>query len=76
MNEGLLSVKNASGRQVSLLNTSDESHPQPQPQQSSSPITAATGSFSPSEDWQQDAQQSKRKYHCIEPGCNKSFTTR
>ncbi|CAO3651254.1 unnamed protein product [Mucor hiemalis] len=73
MNEGLLSVKNASGRQVSLLNTSDE--PQPQPQSQPSPITTATGSFSPSEDWQQDAQQSKRKYHCIEPGCNKSFTT-
>lgn len=44
MNEGLLSVKNASGRQVSLLNTAEE--------------------------------ESKRKYHCTEPGCNKSFTTR
>ncbi|CEI95757.1 Putative Acetylcholinesterase [Rhizopus microsporus] len=43
MNEGLLSVKNASGRQVSLLNTAEE--------------------------------ESKRKYHCTEPGCNKSFTT-
>jgi hypothetical protein len=66
MNEGLLSVKNASGRQVSLLNSNDE--PQQQP-------TSPT-SFSSPEEWQQDAQQSKRKYHCIEPGCNKSFTTR
>lgn len=44
MNESLLSVKNASGRQVSLLNA--------------------------------PAQDTKRKYHCTEPGCNKSFTTR
>ncbi|CEP11742.1 hypothetical protein [Parasitella parasitica] len=70
MNEGLLSVKNASGRQVSLLNTSDE--------QLDSIVKTPTSpaSFSSSADeWQQDAQQSKRKYHCIEPGCNKSFTT-
>jgi hypothetical protein len=65
MSEGLLSVKNASGRQVSLLNTNDE------PSTTTSPT-----SFSSTEEWQQDAQQSKRKYHCIEPGCNKSFTTR
>lgn len=44
MNEGLLSVKNASGRHVSLLNHAEE--------------------------------DSKRKYRCCEPGCNKSFTTR
>ncbi|KAG1155730.1 hypothetical protein G6F37_008275 [Rhizopus arrhizus] len=43
MNEGLLSVKNASGRHVSLLNHAEE--------------------------------DSKRKYRCCEPGCNKSFTT-
>ncbi|KAI8085900.1 uncharacterized protein B0P05DRAFT_506827 [Gilbertella persicaria] len=60
MNEGLLSVKNASGRQVSLLNSNEE----PQPVAINTP-----------EEWQQDPQQSKRKYHCIEPGCNKSFTT-
>ncbi|GAA5805194.1 hypothetical protein EDC94DRAFT_521822 [Helicostylum pulchrum] len=63
MNEGLLSVKNASGRQVSLLNTNDE------------PQTVIRVPTSPtSEDWS-DSQQSKRKYHCVEPGCNKSFTT-
>ncbi|KAI8329025.1 hypothetical protein EDC96DRAFT_549207 [Choanephora cucurbitarum] len=49
MNEGLLSVKNASGRHVSLLNSNDEPNP---------PI-----------------EESKRKYHCTEPGCHKSFTT-
>jgi hypothetical protein len=75
MNEGLLSVKNASGRQVSLLNTTNE---EPEHQQQSSPMRVPTSptSFSSSDEWQQDAQQSKRKYHCIEPGCNKSFTTR
>lgn len=86
MNEGLLSVKNASGRQVSLLNTSDDEPEQQQqlPQQiqplhqQSPQLRAPTSptSFSSSDEWQQDAQQSKRKYHCIEPGCNKSFTTR
>jgi len=72
MNEGLLSVKNASGRQVSLLNNNDE-----QPESPSGKIPTSPTSFTSSADeWQQDAQQSKRKYHCIEPGCNKSFTTR
>lgn len=64
MNEGLLSVKNASGRQVSLLNTNDETQP---PRLPTSPAA---------DEWQQDAQQLKRKYHCIESGCRKSFTTR
>lgn len=64
MNEGLLSVKNASGRQVSLLNTSEEEE------------TSILPTSPTAEDWQQDAQLSKRKYHCIEPGCHKSFTTR
>ncbi|KAI9245431.1 hypothetical protein BY458DRAFT_466311, partial [Sporodiniella umbellata] len=43
MNDGLLSVRNASGRHVSLLNFAEE--------------------------------DSRRKYRCCEPGCNKSFTT-
>ncbi|KAI7901947.1 uncharacterized protein BX663DRAFT_93853 [Cokeromyces recurvatus] len=64
MNESLLSVKNASGRQVSLLNSNvdiEQNSPSSNEQQQ-----------------QQDTsqQQSKRKYHCTEPGCNKSFTTR
>ncbi|KAI8886231.1 hypothetical protein K501DRAFT_152621, partial [Backusella circina FSU 941] len=66
MNEALLSVKNASGRQVSLLNTAEPSARQPTSPNSYSSDEAA---------WQQDPQQSKRKYHCTEPGCNKSFTT-
>ncbi|KAI9487175.1 MAG: hypothetical protein EXX96DRAFT_68429 [Benjaminiella poitrasii] len=65
MNEGLLSVKNASGRQVSLLNSNDDLE-----QYSPSPNEQSLQQ-------QQDnsQQQSKRKYHCTEPGCNKSFTT-
>lgn len=66
MNEGLLSVKNASGRQVSLLNTSDEAQP----------VVIRIPTSPTVEEWQQDAQQLKRKYHCTEPGCHKSFTTR
>ncbi|KAG2205524.1 hypothetical protein INT47_005898 [Mucor saturninus] len=70
MNEVLLSVKNSSGRQVSLLNTSDEE------EAASRLSTSPTSPTSPTaDDWQQDAQLSKRKYHCIEPGCHKSFTT-
>ncbi|KAI8376859.1 hypothetical protein BD560DRAFT_367591 [Blakeslea trispora] len=64
MNEGLLSVKNASGRHVSLLNSNDEPH---QINVSTSPSSTSSAP----EEW----QQSKRKYHCTEPGCNKSFTT-
>ncbi|KAI8096389.1 uncharacterized protein BX664DRAFT_323892 [Halteromyces radiatus] len=44
-----LSIKDASGRQISLLNDS--------PPPSSSSFTT------------------RRRYHCTEPGCNKSFTT-
>ncbi|KAI8992283.1 hypothetical protein BDB01DRAFT_716930 [Pilobolus umbonatus] len=58
MNEGLLSSKNALGRQVSLLNQINDYQ-----------LNLSTVQDSV------DNQQQKRKYHCIEPGCNKSFTT-
>ncbi|CAO3622225.1 unnamed protein product [Cunninghamella blakesleeana] len=44
-----LSIKDATGRQISLLNNNQQNT-----------VTVVAG---------------KRKYHCIEPGCNKSFTT-
>lgn len=49
-----LSIKDAAGRQISLLNNSNNT-------QQTTTVTVIAG---------------KRKYHCIEPGCNKSFTTR
>ncbi|KAI8393922.1 uncharacterized protein BYT42DRAFT_641030 [Radiomyces spectabilis] len=49
--EAVLSIKDAAGRQINLLN---DSHP---PSANNVPIVG------------------RRKYHCLEPGCNKSFTT-
>ncbi|ORZ25238.1 hypothetical protein BCR42DRAFT_316306, partial [Absidia repens] len=56
--DSTLSVKDATGRHISLLN--DNQQPQQQQQEQPTPIPSYNG---------------KRKYHCTEPGCNKSFTT-
>ncbi|KAI8996963.1 hypothetical protein BDB01DRAFT_901429 [Pilobolus umbonatus] len=57
--ESVLSVKDASGRQFSLLNDSnnDNQHYSYRVEPINQPIS------------------SRRKYHCTDPGCNKSFTT-
>jgi hypothetical protein len=56
-----LSVKDATGRHISLLND----HQQQQEQEQEQELELSSVPFS-----------TKRKYHCAEPGCNKSFTTR
>ncbi|ORZ22253.1 hypothetical protein BCR42DRAFT_487836 [Absidia repens] len=59
--DSALSVKDATGRHISLLN---DYHQQQQYQSKRQEQPSSTSSFN-----------GKRKYHCIEPGCNKSFTT-
>lgn len=67
------SVKDANGRQISLLNNNSSNN---------------SDSYSDQNQLQRDQQYQqlltsvtvrptqRRKYHCSEPGCNKSFTTR
>lgn len=79
-----LSVKDASGRHISLLNSSspygcyytDGSTPSSGPSSPSSDedsLHMATRPHSLSS--RSSSTHSKRRYHCMEPGCNKSFTT-
>jgi hypothetical protein len=80
--ESAFLVTNASGRHINLLND-NESH-QPSiiavPSPPSSEIsdenvnTNSSCSILPTET--QNQSSNKRKYHCTEPGCTKSFTTR
>ncbi|KAI9488482.1 hypothetical protein BDB00DRAFT_982325 [Zychaea mexicana] len=68
--ESPLSIKDASGRQISLLNNStysSPSSPPPPPPAPSTDFLRATAS--------RQSSTGRRKYHCTEPGCNKSFTT-
>ncbi|SAM03060.1 hypothetical protein [Absidia glauca] len=58
--DSTLSVKDATGRHISLLND----HQQQQEQEQEQELELSSVTFS-----------TKRKYHCAEPGCNKSFTT-
>lgn len=60
MIDSALSIKNASGKTFSLLNDTSSSQPS-----ENNKLTTPTSATTP-----------KRKYHCNEPGCNKSFTTR
>ncbi|SAM03315.1 hypothetical protein [Absidia glauca] len=108
LKDSTLSVIDASGRQISLLNDNGQlagSEPgSPHSENScdeptlifNTQHTAATTTWMPpvvhstiTTDQHQQYQQlqqhqqlnhsssgSKRKYHCSEPGCNKSFTTR
>lgn len=85
--EASLSVTDASGRQISLLNSDSVNA------QTNVRTTPSTTAKHPPAHWQshqrsddndsasqqqqqQQQRQSRRKYHCSEPGCNKSFTTR
>ncbi|KAH8555492.1 hypothetical protein BGW37DRAFT_449959 [Umbelopsis sp. PMI_123] len=79
-----LSVKDASGRHISLLNSTspcgyfytDSSNTSSAP---SSPSSSDDGQHSPTRSHMATSRSSstygKRRYHCMEPGCNKSFTT-
>ena len=58
-----LSIKDACGRQISLLNDQPSQPPLPQQKQKQSTATTSTNG-------------GRRRYHCTERGCNKSFTTR
>ncbi|KAG0739736.1 hypothetical protein G6F57_009114 [Rhizopus arrhizus] len=58
-NDSVFSIKNALGRQVSLLNDTP----------------SMTSSASLNANSLNAKVDSKRKYHCAEPGCHKSFTT-
>ncbi|KAI8063605.1 hypothetical protein BC940DRAFT_335815 [Gongronella butleri] len=57
-------MKDATGRSVSLLNEPSTGSTPSAPIPAPILVTHPTTTYS-----------SKRKYHCIEPGCNKSFTT-
>ncbi|KAG2223264.1 hypothetical protein INT45_006990 [Circinella minor] len=76
-----LSIKDASGRQISLLNSSNKqsnlsySTPSPSALSSTSVTTStSTANFLRATATRQPST-GRRKYHCTEPGCNKSFTT-
>ncbi|KAI8377489.1 uncharacterized protein BYT42DRAFT_570498 [Radiomyces spectabilis] len=69
-----LSIKDATGRQMSLLNDDHPSSHQPRPLNTtySKPMeSTATTTTTP----QNASPPARRRYHCMEPGCNKSFTT-
>ena len=74
-----LSIKDASGRQISLLNSNKQNNSCSSPSSSSSslaaPVTTTTNDFLRATATRQPST-GRRKYHCTEPGCNKSFTTR
>lgn len=86
----LLSGTDASGRQISLLNVNKQransygSNPSSVDGDSPSPgagqMMSSSSPYSSDNDMKghQPQQQvnTKRKYHCREPGCDKSFTTR
>lgn len=63
--DSTLSIKNASGKTFSLLNESPISN---KSTATSFKVTKLTTSMTL-------PVQPRRKYHCVEPGCNKSFTT-
>ncbi|CAO3606593.1 unnamed protein product [Mucor hiemalis] len=64
MDSTTLSIKNASGKTFSLLNDSSNSGHQQRHFQVNKLTTSMTA-----------VSPTRRKYHCTEPGCNKSFTT-
>ncbi|GAN09708.1 hypothetical protein MAM1_0285d09240 [Mucor ambiguus] len=66
--DSTLSIKNASGKTFSLLNDSPSNAMSARSEETSFKVTKLTTSMTL-------PVQPKRKYHCTEPGCNKSFTT-
>ncbi|CAO0802074.1 unnamed protein product [Mucor circinelloides] len=65
--DSTLSIKNASGKTFSLLNDSPSTDTVSRSETSFKVTKLTTSMTLP--------VQPRRKYHCIEPGCNKSFTT-
>lgn len=66
--ESAFLVTNASGRHINILNDNEKQVEQSSPVSSEVSDEIANDGFLSS--------TSKRKYHCSEPGCTKSFTTR
>lgn len=69
-------VTNASGRHINILNDNEAQQRREvvmveQPSPASSEVSDETNT-----DGFMTSSSSKRKYHCSEPGCPKSFTTR
>lgn len=82
-----LSVIDSSGRQISLLNDNTIHSPateyphnkepySPSSSSSSDEVVQASAKPPLAKATQSSEQNTRRKYHCAEPGCNKSFTTR
>lgn len=66
----VLSIKDASGRHISLLN--NEPQTVYAPHTPTTPVTKTAAATATST----TTASGRRRYHCTEPGCNKSFTTR
>lgn len=75
-------VTNASGRHINLLNDDYQGHPVVQhhvitaPSPPISEVSDETATTSHQDNHTNNNNNNKRKYHCTEPGCTKSFTTR
>lgn len=67
--ESAFLVTNASGRHINLLNDNEK-----QAEPSTSPVSSEVSDELTNDGFL--SSSSKRKYHCSEPGCTKSFTTR
>jgi len=81
--ESAFLITNASGRHINLLNESGPiamSVPSPPSSDNSDENTSGLDAVSTptlsSTHVESSSSSSKRKYHCTEPGCAKSFTTR
>jgi hypothetical protein len=75
MNDSAFLVTNASGRHINLLNDNQQEQPPVLFAAPSPPSSEVSDETSPN-DILVTTSLSKRKYHCTEPGCTKSFTTR
>lgn len=70
-------VTNASGRHINLLNDNITVITAPSPPSSEVSDEAPPSATIPTPTTTTStAKQTKKKYHCTEPGCTKSFTTR
>ena len=78
--ESAFLVTNSSGRHINLLNDNEAAAAAHQQQHQQRNFTAPSPPLSEVSDeanpHNNDSNNLKRKYHCTEPGCTKSFTTR
>lgn len=83
LKESAFLVTNASGRHINLLNDIESHQPTimavpspPSSEISDEKVNSNDCSCAILPNETQSQSTNKRKYHCIEPGCTKSFTTR